>query len=352
MAHVLLHVDHEGQILDDVPCSTCDMPLKGANAGGYCPNCGAVIALSLLGRAVTHLDGQGKIAEPVACATCGYPLIGVDPAGACPECHGPVGPALEMDLLRYANPRWLKGVSDGLMLYFISMILNLLLTIGNAVFGIIWKNDPGLRTIVGISVTVVMGIFSTIAIWWVTSPDPDTPLPLQKRAGANLARLLVIPQFALALPGIYFTNAASTPTGQMQAGLISLSIGLIGLAVSAGMLLHFGQLARRAVDERLERWARIILWLSVGGMLVGMIGGAVAMASLVASGMATPGGAPGATSPSGGAFIGMFAGGLTACSGALAGLVGLVWLIVFIFSLRTHFARAVMFSRPLAVIAR
>lgn len=339
MAHVLLQVDHEGRILDDVPCSACDMSLKGENAGGYCPNCGGVIALSLLGRAVAHVDRSGQIDEPVCCQTCGHALVGVEPDGVCPECHIPVGPTLETNLLRYANARWVKGVSDGLMLYFISMALNLLLTIGNAVFGMVMKNDPGLRVIVGITVTLVMGIFSTIAIWWVTSPDPDTPLPLQKRGGANLARLLVIPLYVLSVPGVYFTSAATTQAAQMQASLISMPIGLLMVAVSAGLLLHFGQLARRVVDEKLERWSRIVLWLTVIGSITAIVGGSIAMASMLAAGI-TPGVA-GAPAPSGAAMVGLAVGGCSGCTGGITNLVALVWMIVLIFSLRQHFARAV-----------
>jgi len=141
MAHLPLPVDLTGRILDDVPCSACDKSLKGENFAGCCPNCGSVIALSLVGWAVAHVDSQGRIDEPLTCTTCGSALSGVEATGVCPRCRSPVGPTLETNLLRYANPRWVKGVSDGLMLYFIAMVLNLLLTLGNMVFASIMKND-------------------------------------------------------------------------------------------------------------------------------------------------------------------------------------------------------------------
>jgi len=342
MAHELLQIDVDGRILEDVPCSSCNAPLKGENAGGYCSNCGAVNALSLLGRAGVHTDAQGKIAEPVVCLNCAYPLIGVDPTGVCPECHSPVGPALEASLLRYGNPRWLKKVNDGLLLYFIAMMVAIGLAFGNMGLGIALKNDPALRTIIGMSTTLVMGIFMIIAVWWVTAPDPDTPLPLQKRGGANLARLLIVPQFALSLPSIYFTNAATTPAGQMQAGLISMPIQLIGLLVSVGIVLHLIQLARRAVDEKLERWGKIILWLSIGGTLLAILGGSIVMASMLASGMTAGGGGAGggATAPSGSAILGLAVGGFGGCIGSLIALVAMIWLAVLIFKLRAHYGMA------------
>lgn len=336
MAYEMLQVDESGRILEDVSCSGCDASLEGENAGGVCPNCGEPIALSLVGRAVAHLDRDGRVTDLVACLTCGYGLRGIEGSGVCPECHTPVGPSLEFNLLRYADASWVKRVADGLLLYFLGLLLAIGMGIGNMVLGIIFQNDPAIRAIIGLAVTIVLGVFLSIAVWWTTAPDPDVHLPVQKRLGANLARLFIIPQYVLTLPGLYYAAVATSPAGQLTAGLIQMPVALIGVVVAAGLMLHFAQLAKRVVDEKLERWARIILWLNVVGSIVGVIGGSIAMASMLAAGGAP--GTPGVT-VSGGAMVGLAVGGLAGCAGGLVGIVATIWQLILVYQLRRYFAR-------------
>lgn len=338
MAHVVLRVDRDGHILEDVPCSSCNASLKGAGAGGLCPACGANIAVSLIGRAVVLLNEGGRIDEPVRCTACGHILRGVDPQGECPECRTPVGPALESNLLRYAGATWVKKVADGLMLYLIALLFTVAMGFANAGVAFALRSDPALRALIGLAVSAVTCVFLTIAIWWVTAADPDTPPAHQKRLGANLARYLIIPQYVLTLPGMYLASIAASPEEEMRADLVQMPAGALGILVGVGVLLHFAVLARRVVDEKLERWARVILWISVIGSSVALVGGVVSMASMLASG-ASPG--SGNLPQSGPALIGLIGGGLAGCTGGLASLIAMIWQIVLIVQLRRAFAAAV-----------
>lgn len=328
MAHLTLEVDRDGMIVEAVPCAACNTPLQGERASGLCPGCGDPVAHSLLGRAVARLDGSGQVAEPVMCDTCGYVLQGVAPDGACPECHAPVGASLEGNLLRYADRGWLKKVRDGLMLYVVGIGVAILMSVSSMVIGMAIP-DPAIKVVAGIAAMLVMGGFLVPAIWFVTAPDPDIDLSLQRRGGANLARVLVIPQFVLAVPGAYLSGIASTPTAQINAALIQLPLSVIGMLVTIGTLLHFKELARRVVDEKLVSWSWTILWLYVASTALAIIGGALLLVVGATAGNA-----------GGGAMVVTGFGALLACAGGLVSLVTLVWMIILIFRLRSYFARA------------
>ncbi len=347
MAHILLRVDRDGRILEDVPCSSCNASLKGAGAGGLCPACGANIAVSLLGRAAVALDDAGRIDEPVRCSMCGHILRGIDPHGECPECRAPVGPTLEMNLLRYANAAWVKKVADGLMLYLIALLVTIAMGLANAGIAFALRGDPALRTIIGLTVSAVTCVFLTIAIWWLTAADPDTPPAHQKRLGANLARYLIIPQYLLTLPGAYFASVAATPAEELRAGLVQMPAGAIGILVGVGVLLHLIVLTQRVVDEKLERWARIILWINVIGSSLALAGGVVSMISMLASG-ASP--AAGNMPQSGPALIGLIVGGFAGCTGLLGTLIATVWQIVLIVCLRRYYSSAAHGARTRSAV--
>jgi len=338
VAYEPLQVDREGRILDDVPCSGCDHSLKGIVAGALCPDCGETIALSTLGRAVCRADSNGRIDEPVACTTCHHILRGIDPNGVCPECQMPVGPSLEANLLRYSNRHWVKKVADGLLLYVIALGLSVLLGIIGAILMRVLQTNPALVAIIMITISVVSGAFLTLALWWVTSPDPDTPITAQKRLGANLARYSIIPQFICSAGVGALAQVTAGSQNQVLVGLLQIPVGILGMIVAIGMLLHFRQLALRVIDEKLAQWARTILGLNVGGTILAMIGLSVIYGAALLNGgaMPTAGGPP----PSGPMLVGMIVGGAAGCVGGLISLTATIWMIVLIFKLRGYFAPA------------
>ncbi|MCC6906989.1 MAG: hypothetical protein IT430_03520 [Phycisphaerales bacterium] len=336
MAYETLHVDREGRIIDELPCSACGHSLRGQSAGAACPGCGETIALSTLGRAVCRVDERGLLDESLRCSTCGYDLRGIDPAGACPECHVPVGQSLEGNLLRYGDPRWTKKVADGLVLYVIALALAISLGVGAAALRFAIK-DAAVIALVTVTTTVVSGVFTALALWWITAPDPDTPIPAQQRFGANLARLLVIPQ-VLATAGLgAFTAFTNPQQGQALAMLLQLPVMVLGALVGVGLLLHLRELARRVVDETLANWARTILWLTVIGTLAAMLGLGVMASTSLATGQPMP--APGQT-PSGPMLIGLGAGAIGGCIGGLLNIIAMIWTIVLLFKLRAYFTAA------------
>lgn len=336
MAYEILHVDREGRIIDELPCSACGHSLRGQSAGAACPGCGETIALSTLGRAVCRVDERGLLDESLRCSTCGYDLRGIDPAGACPECHVPVGQSLEGNLLRYGDPRWTKKVADGLVLYVIALVLAIVLGIGAALLRI-FIQDAAVIALVTIVAQVVSGVFSIIALWWATAPDPDTPLTAQNRMGANIVRLCVVP----AIVGGAAVGAASpfatSQQGQLIAMMFQVPVGLLNLAVAIGLLLHLGELARRVVDEKLASWARTILWLNVIGAVLGIGALIIIFSASLATGLPLP--SPG-QQPAGAMLGAGIASGAIGCLGILLTIIATIWIIVLLFKLRRYFTAA------------
>ena len=54
-----------------------------------------------------------RVTHELSCARCGYILRGLAASGACPECGEAIETSLKGNLLRAADPRWLKTVSRG-----------------------------------------------------------------------------------------------------------------------------------------------------------------------------------------------------------------------------------------------
>ena len=61
---------------------------------------------------VGHVDAAGRVADDLPCAGCGYNLRTAEASGSCPECGQPVEQSLR-DLLRYADPAWVRRVLMG-----------------------------------------------------------------------------------------------------------------------------------------------------------------------------------------------------------------------------------------------
>ncbi len=336
VAYEPLHVDRDGHILEDIPCSGCNRSLKGAVASGWCPDCGETIALSVVGRAVCRLDDQGRLLESLRCSSCGYDLRGIDPASACPECHVPVGQSLEGNLLRYGDYHWIKKVGDGLLLYIVALAIAVALGIGAGVLRIFIK-DPAVVSLVTMATSVISGLFMIVAIWWITAPDPHTPITAQQRRGANMARLLIIPQViaagALGVLGAFATSSQ----GQVLVMLFQVPIIILAVFVGVGLLMHMREMARRVVDDKLANWARTIIFLTIigNGLLMLSMGAIAGTALVTGSPMPAPG-----QQPASGMLLASIAGGLGSCTGGLIGLIATIWMIVLIFKLRKYFTSA------------
>ena len=70
---------------------------------------------------IEQCDADGRVCVDAPCLNCGYNLRTLLTTGLCPECGQPVMPSLRGDLLRFAPPRWVRGLARGTLLILIAM---------------------------------------------------------------------------------------------------------------------------------------------------------------------------------------------------------------------------------------
>src|SRR5262245_32299566 len=76
-----------------------------------------------------NVDAAGTVTADSPCRKCGYNLRGLSVSGRCPECGTPVGLSVHGDLLRFSNPRWVRGLQRGVRLIIAALAV--------AIFGMI-----------------------------------------------------------------------------------------------------------------------------------------------------------------------------------------------------------------------
>ncbi|MBL1218054.1 MAG: hypothetical protein D8M59_11230 [Planctomycetes bacterium] len=350
MPYEIHRISADNQIIDPLPCAACGADLVGCNPSGYCTQCGEPLNQSLVGRGVCRIDENEMLAEEITCRGdgCGYNLRGIDPLGDCPECKTQIAYSLEVDLLRYANPGWLKKVATGITWYFITMAMTLLLIVimilVNIALRAAGQTDPVViaqqSQVIQLGLQLLIGCFSIVAIFMLTAADPDDQATLgsPSSSAAFLARLLTVLSFVISIAAMV-CSIMKVP----KAELFQFPSGLIGAFAYLALLTHMQRLALKIPDDRMERHLRSIKWAWLACAIVMTVGGALVMlsgftqAALAAA--QAPGTSPFASMSAGG--IAMFASGSgLGCLGMVGNTVFTIWVLVIMFKLRKPYVRA------------
>src|SRR5687767_5429673 len=106
------------------------------------------------------------IASDIPCRRCGYNLRGLSEAGLCPECGTAVGLSIKGDLLRYADPQWLRRVQVGLWLMFAGVICSIAMRLTSSWLFFLLPREIAPLVYFG------LGLIAVAGVWLVTSPDP------------------------------------------------------------------------------------------------------------------------------------------------------------------------------------
>src|SRR5262245_32112317 len=72
-------------------------------------------------------DSTGHIDVDMPCVACNYNLRGLDLDGACPECGLAIERSIHGDLLRFADPAWVRTIASGANWIVVSILLSIVL---------------------------------------------------------------------------------------------------------------------------------------------------------------------------------------------------------------------------------
>lgn len=195
---------------------------------------------------------MSTITSDIPCQRCAYNLRGLDAEGTCPECGAPVLVALHGERLELADPEWLAKVSRGctichkgwaIFLYVLGF--KFLLELLQAVV------PASIYTTVQTMCLMIMhiGALACLCGYWLTATPHD-------RLEQNIRVERMRRAFRFSVVGMAFTVAIAIPA--VQFGFTSLALiiaaigaplGLIGMIGAWGFSGYMEHFARRAGDE-------------------------------------------------------------------------------------------------------
>ncbi|MEM1209574.1 MAG: hypothetical protein AAGI54_09925 [Planctomycetota bacterium] len=274
------------------------------------------------------LDAQGRLAVSVACRECGYDVRQAMPTGRCPECGASVEWSLIGDLLRSADPDWLRGIRLGIRRLVILILAIYPLSIVAVLLGAV---VPIVGVVLIIAITIFALIYLMMSYWGMTLPEPGRADggPLSRR----LARLgLFWGSFAGIAVGI--VSAVLDSGGSAPVALVAV-LGVVQLVLGIGILVGFislfffaRSLALRVPNTSLAKQTMIVLWGLVGVYILFIVFLIVTLA-VVGFNAATGSSGTGGASPA--AQVGSVVTVAGSCAMMLGLLAFVVWAIVLAF---------------------
>jgi hypothetical protein len=165
------------------------------------------------------------VEHDLPCARCGYLLRGLSGSGNCPECAEPIATSMKGNLLRHADPHWLRSILRGAVLttwgvrlvfiMFFVFVLAMLATIPFYPPHGEEEGDPRTAIINGIvRTTGILWLMTPIVIgaglWLLMKPEPrETGRSEMALQIERLLAAIVVPcfafWFALVVDGIQLT---------------------------------------------------------------------------------------------------------------------------------------------------
>jgi hypothetical protein len=201
-----------------------------------------------------HTDNQGAIAIDLPCLQCGYNLRGLDPAGRCPECGADIALSTRGDLLRFANPDWLRRVKLGADLMLATILLSLVLGLGVACLSAVLASATA--GIFSIFMALAAGGCQLAAVFLITTQEPRISLTERQITWRRVLR-------ALAVISLVATAVTAADIAQHIPILLQVIWSVLALAtpfIIFGYFAYAETFAVRIPNPKLARSTRIVKW--------------------------------------------------------------------------------------------
>lgn len=262
---------------------------------------------------------DGTLLFNTPCRRCGYDLRGLRESGNCPECGTPVGRSVMGDLLRFADPVWLRKISGGLSILLWLILLQILawcLTSGVSS----GTRGTGAGNALATVVSLLLSALSLVAIWKITTPDPSGLGEESQFNARNIVRFVICASVAVSVTVILINLISSDPVLRIVVALLGWINSLLIAVFEWYKYKLYEYLAGRVPDLTLVSRARKIRWMGVVFLVCGLCAGAIALIAVRSP-------APGAMPTMAGGFFAILA------FGVFAGLGFLIYAVVSIFYL-------------------
>lgn len=278
------------------------------------------------------------IANDTPCVNCGYNLRGLLPSGLCPECGSSILRSTQGDLLRYADPAWLRKLLLGVRLKLWNTLLGLVLWVLAGVATILLGRGGPL---VVMGVQVVVSALGVLAVFLITTQEPRTALSEDPVTLRKAVRLCVI----VALVGQLSFQLATILGPVVWLIVAGQAISLSGVVAYIGEFIYLRRFALRIPDLALARSTRIVMWGLAITMVLAVVFAIVMIFMVGSPAVGTPPFRPAIATSAPAAGLGATAGlmgvAVFGCVFGVAGLVFGVWHLVLLFGYRRAFREAI-----------
>jgi hypothetical protein len=201
-----------------------------------------------------HTDSQGAIAIDLPCLQCGYNLRGLDPASRCPECGADITRSTRGDLLRFANPDWLRRVKLGADLMLATILLSLVLGLGVGCLGVVLPSAMG--RILAVLVALAAGFCRLAAVYLITTQEPRISLTEREVTWRRALRALAVITFVATI--VLAAEIVQHIPVLFQLG--SVVFALATPVITFGYFAYAETFAVRIPNPKLARSSRIVKW--------------------------------------------------------------------------------------------
>jgi hypothetical protein len=201
------------------------------------------------------------IERHVHCIECGYDLFSLDPASRCPECGTDIALSMRGELLKFANPQWLREVRLGLILMFYTLTIGVLLSV---VLGHRYGTGPIVMQVLSPPLTLAVSTLGLVGILFSTAREPSF-YRATVWAGWRYLALASAAAVLLSRATIMLAQYASYHSLIPPLSPVVLAGNLIGLYAFLSCLRP---LADRIPDSKLGRRLTYAKWAMTVGLLL------------------------------------------------------------------------------------
>jgi len=209
-----------------------------------------------------HLDERHRILVDYSYLRCGYNLRGLEATGACPECGALIGLSLRGDRLSFAAPGWIATVAGGMNWIVASICISIgiwLLNLAGTPMNPFTSNYGWTDLI-----EILPEVTGVIGFWRLSTPEPGSTGQVSFFSARKLLRvghagslLISVVQLAVA----YYSSVAVFWTG-----ITVILLSAVGFFAS---LTYARRLALRVPDYRLAHATRLLMWGCAAIFVVG-----------------------------------------------------------------------------------
>ena len=225
---------------------------------------------------VAQVAAPYEIQEDTPCLACGYNLRGLSSDWRCPECGTAIGRSLHGNLLRFAQPQYVRKLARGVTLILWGILVSILV----AIAGFMWRVQAAPQVMANL-MALLGGLVGLVGTWMVTAPDPgrlDEAWEFNARRLIRLTLLIGLGTHVVNALGAAFVRSSPASAGAgIPLSVLAFLLGVVSLVGQVAQFVYFRKLALRIPDDRLARDTRALMWgfvvffgaAIVGGLLSG-----------------------------------------------------------------------------------